>query len=263
MGKVISELESELINLATSVFRARREQNQAEVERLSSPYFLPDPLSRAFPVSLSVSADLQPLVERTMQRMIAEPDLSVLANENGLGPMVLHAGGGIRTSAAGIVTALLSEAFLQMYFLRLPSEEDLFVRRVLENLGELRRAIKGEKVHAHLITGISGIRLANESKVTTPWGFVLPVETTPATEHLFFPFGPPEASCALVGSRLMTVKFDRAPQPQHDFDATEIDTQRVTILFPLAFALALDESTEPTVPIITWSTLLLPFHIGF
>src|SRR5207244_4044194 len=70
----------------------------------------------------------------------------------------------------------------------------------------------------------------------------------------------PTTQCVLVEARPMTVKFSRAESPTETIDPTEVSAEKVHLLLPLACALASPSATDPIAPLITWSTVLLPFN---
>ena len=72
--------------------------------------------------------------------------------------------------------------------------------------------------------------------------------------------GEPSTDCVLVDERLVSVAFDRAPEPRHDFDRSEVSSERARTLFPLACVLASEDARGPVAPLVTWSTILFPFQ---
>ena len=133
-----------LESLAASVFRARatarRDDPWSQVSWNSDP--LLQEAHNATSFTLARHADISSVVER----VFAHPDLIGLAHRDSeMDPMVLHAGGGSRQAPPALVAGLLSSAFLQMLYLRLPADEDTFILTVLEGFEELRRAARGER----------------------------------------------------------------------------------------------------------------------
>jgi hypothetical protein len=176
--------------------------------------------------------------------------------------MLIHPGGGFRTSPEGLIAGLLGAAFLQIFYLRLPSNEGTYVRAVLENFEELRRASRKEPVRANILVGFSGVTLPLNSQIATPWGIVRPAPVVDQHDG-YIDLWRQQTSCILAEPKLLRVRFDRAPSPENDFDPLEVAAQRGQGLFPLACALASEETASPAVPLVTWSTTLLPFQQGF
>jgi hypothetical protein len=249
-----------LTALAVSVFRTRADPSELTGAWFNSLLSYDAVLHEAQRMSFLLP-DRYPAIEDVIRLALSQPELSVLAPREGeLDPMLMHPGGGSRMSAKILFTSLLSSAFLQMYFLRLPQDEGTFVRIVLEGFEELRRAARGERIRAHAVTGIARITLPEGAQVLTPWGVIRPAQPIPAGQ--FFPlFAQPRTTCILAEPRLLPVRFDRAPSPQ-PFDPSETTPMRSRVLFPLSCALASKETAKPVVPLLTWSTLLVPFQVG-
>lgn len=256
-----------LTELAVSVFRGRADANNVADAWFDTVLISDAVLREAQRESLRLLGR-QPPVNDVVTLAFSEPELAGLATRAGEpDPMLLHPGGGSRMSPTYFVIGLLSSAFLEMYFLRLPTDEGTFVRAVLEGFEELRRAARGERIRAHAITGIARATLPEGTQVSTPWGVVRPAPPSPSvpTQTVFPSMRQPRTTCVLAEPRLLPVRFDRAPSPQQSFDPSEAAAalNRPTVLFPLACALASKETAKPVVPLLTWSVLLLPFQIGF
>lgn len=257
----MADILTTLTAFAVSVFRERTDASELAAapfaSLLSSDAVLQEGQRESF-----LLPTRHPAIDDLVHLAFAEPDLAVLAPKEGeLDPMLMYSGGGARMSTTDLITGLLSSALQKMYFLRLPKDEGTFVRTVLEGFEELRRAARGERIRAHSLIGIGRIILLEGTQVSTPWGVVRPAPPVNA-EQLLPPFGQPQTRCILAESRLLPVRFDRAPSPQR-FDPSEAIQTPSRILFPLSCALASKESSKPVVPLLTWSTLLLPFQAGF
>jgi hypothetical protein len=177
-----------------------------------------------------------------------------------LDPMVIHPGGGIRMPPAAMILGLFSSAFFEMYCLRLPDQESTFVRTVLDNFEELRRAARGERVRAYSFTGIALVTMPDGTQVSTPWGTLRPA---PVAQDLnIFLLSRPGTKCILAEEKLIPVRFDRAAEPKPSFDASDLTPSRSGALLPLACALARNGSEPLAVPLPTWSTLFVPFQAG-
>jgi hypothetical protein len=255
------DLVTALSSLAVSVFRERSDPDYVrEMDEWTGLLGTADPVLRDLQREQTVLSHRHPALGRVVDQIFSAPELAQFVSKEGeLDPLLLHAGGGSRVSAISLITGLLSSAFLQAYCLRLPRDESTYARTVLAGFEELRRAAIGEQVRAHLILGIAGVSLSEGRQVSTPWGVMRPAP--PSRFGGRFRFGlRTETSCLLVEPRLVSVKFDRAESPQASFDASEVAADRSYILFPLACSLASSDTMNPSAPLITWQTLLLPFQ---
>ena len=209
----------------------------------------------------SLPLDFRGTVEKALDDILVEQEvIEALRPAGGLSPMVLSVGGGMRLDAAGVISGLFTSAAVQIYCLRLRHDEPTFVRTVLDNFEELRRAVRGEKVRALAVAGIAGVALPEGVEAKTPWGILRPAPETP--RDLSFLFRRPKTTCILTDVRLVTVKLDSAPQPQHEFDQSEMSSPKAGLLLSLACALASSDTSNPAGPIVTWRTLVLPFQSG-
>ncbi len=251
-----------LTALAVSAFRDRNNSKQNEFARWLESSFIGDPVFQDAQVVALVIASQDAMVGGAVKEVFAEPDLVDLGHKDGeLDPMYLTPGGGGRMAPELVISGLLTSAFLRIHYLRLPFDEGTFARSVLEGFGELRRAARGEPIRAHKIFGITGVTLPEGMQVSTPWGVMRPA-LLPAARHELHMWQHP-TTCLLAEPRLLPVKIDRAAQPQADFESAQLSEERSRILFPLSCALASDNASDPNVPLITWSTLVLPFQSGF
>lgn len=196
----------------------------------------------------------------------AEPEFEALAYREGEhDPMVVHAGGGFRTSLQGLIGSLFASANIQTYFLGRANTESNFLRLVLEGFEELRRAVRGEKVRSIQITGYARIKLAKGAKIQTPWGHLYPAPEVRPEAMVFRP-GASETSCILVEEILSEVRFDRSPNPPlltEELTRLQRASLNASVLLPLSCALASNDTKSPAGPVSTWTTLLLPFQSGF
>ncbi len=173
---------------------------------------------------------------RLAEAAAAEPELGVLASrEDEIPPMLLHPGGGIRMSLTAIIGSLFAVPRVYMYCLRLPDDETTYVQLVLEGFQELRRAARGERVRAYVLTGFGLTTLAEGKEITTPWGTLRPA---PASNSRGFFDERPRTTFILAEQRRVPVKFDKAPEPRVSWDPSDVPTDRAGELVPLAFALA-------------------------
>lgn len=251
-----------LTSLAVSVFRERENASRVVPDWFGGLMY-PDPVLREAQRASFLLPDHHQATTQLMELVFAEPDFASIAPRPGdLDPMVLHPGGGYRMSSAGLVTSLLSSALQQMFYLRLPIEEGTFVRTVLEGFEEFRRAVRGERVRAYVITGLARISLPEGMQISTPWGVIRPAPPVSSGQP-FLEVGRLRSSCILAEPRLIPVKFDRAPSPEQSFDPADNAPSRSGYLLPLACALASSDTSNPVAPVVAWSTLLLPFQGGF
>lgn len=253
----MAEILTSLTEMAVAVFREKKAGGQKPPQ-----WFDPirsDPVLDAAQRAASINVIERSDFREVMKAIFAEEDFAALRpQEGGLDPMLLHPGGGVRMTSDSIVAGIFSAAFLQMYFLRLSYEEGTYVRSVLENFDELRRALRGERVRAYLITGLAQVTLPEAKQIATPWGNIRPVAPG---ELPYIEIGKAPTSCILAEQRLFPVVFDRAPSPERKFDP--LDARPNHGLLPLACALASADPRKPAVPLITFSTFLLPFQGSF
>lgn len=252
----MNDVLTKITSLAVSVFRQwNTEQQHYDL------FIMEDGVLREMQ-RLSFLGHSRNAAAEAVPNILTEPDFSaILATDGDLTPMVLTAGGGSRMSPADILNGLLTSAAVQIYLLRLANDEATFVRAVLDNFEELRRAVRGEKARAYYVTGIAGITLSEGKHVTTPWGVLRPAPQ--AQDNHAFMFHRPKTTCTLIEQKLVSVKFDLAREPKHSFDKDEQRSPKANLLFPLACALSSNDTDNPAGPIETWSTLLLPFQAGF
>lgn len=257
----MADIVTALTDLAVSVFRSK-----ADDKSLAATYNLITPdsvLQEAYRLSFML---LHLVPSDTVTTLFFEGELSSLGHHEGeLDPMFLHPGGGRRMRPIDFILGLLSSAFLQIYFLRLPADEGVFVRKVLEGHDQLCRAVRGEPVLAHRVTGIAGVTLPEGTQVKTPWGVLRPAPPVSSNQWVppVSPMGSPDVTCTFAEQLFLSVKFDRASNPPPTFSESDMPLNRSRILFPLACALASTDSKNLSVPLITWSTTLLPFSYVF
>lgn len=243
--------------LAVSVFRQRDAVGQRY-----DPFFIDEAILQEMRNLSSISESSREEIAEALPNILTESEFSsILTIEGQLNPMLLTAGGGMRMGAVDLLTSLFSSATIQNYLLRLPNDEATFVRAVLDNFEELRRAVRGEKVRAYSVAGVAGVSLLEGKQVTTPWGVLRPAHEV-RDNHAFM-FARPKTTCTLMEERLVPVKFDRAPNPKHKFDQEKQRSSMAKLLFPLACTLSSKDTENPAGLIWTWSTFLLPFQGGF
>jgi len=168
------EVLTALTDAAVSVFRER-----------TSPDYRLEPLYRLLvPLDDTVLQEAQetsmlipsqhPAIAEITDEVLSGELASIASREGELDPMLLHPGGGVRLSPDSLVAGLFSAAFQLIFYLRLPRDEGMYVRTVLEGYDELRRAVRGDQIRAHLITGVAGVTLPEGVSVVMPWGTLRP-----------------------------------------------------------------------------------------
>jgi hypothetical protein len=173
------------------------------------------------------------------------------------------ASGGSRVGFAGILTALLTNAAKQLFIQGIELTDSTFVRSVLENYEELKRAVRGEKIRCYAVRGLAGLSLHHDIQLTTPWGTIRAIEVEPSTQA-FLAQPQPTTSALLVTPQLERLFISRENEPQFpglDESATE-SIQRTQTLTPLLFALSSLDSESVTAPVITFQTMIMPISTG-
>ena len=215
---------------------------------------------------------------RAVEVLSDEPDLAPLISVEGRrDPMIHHPGGGCAQPFSSLVGSLLISASDQMYVLGLEQSKSSFVRLVLENYEQLRRAARGEQVRAYHVTGFSGISLPEGSHVQTPWGVLRPV---PAPLATLISVGPGPATTSILATlRLTPIVISQETDPQFfpHIEQWTSQIERMRQLLPLACALAtIDRERRPgenirlsfldrsrrCAPIVTFESFILPLSSG-
>jgi hypothetical protein len=255
---VLTLLTSEAVTIFRSLSTITTQQNPFANVFLASDAVMNEAQGLVNPLQLDT-----PGMQQLVDRIFSDPDFDILAPKDGeLDPMILYPGGGMRGPVNGLIMGIFHSALLQIYYLRQPNNESTFVRNAIDGFEELRRAVRGERVRCYLITGIGRISLPEGCCVTTPWGQIKPISAKTQTPWLF-PFMQPQTTCILAEPKLWPVIFDRSPEVHHTFDSADQAVSSSHNLFPLACALASQDSENPVVPLVTWTTALLPFMGSF
>lgn len=248
---------------ASAVFRASAISQPMGIGAGIEAMMYSDPvLAKASTAANRFSRDL-PELQDLAEKILADEEFNLIAPRNGeLDPMIFHPGGGIRAPGREIILSLFSTAFRQMFFLGLPDEESVYIRTVLEGFEELRKAVRGEPVRCYEVKGLAQIKVQANSQLNTPWGTIRPA---PAVEgHFVFPrVGQPNTQALLIEPKLVPLVFDRSPNPDVKFQPPNEHDLRSSYLLPLSCALASRDPMNPVVPVITWSTFLVPFQGSF
>lgn len=255
-----SDILTSLTAFTVSLYR-----NPPEPDRSLRDFYdrmwMPDEVLRAAQRATPLMLDSAPGFADLVDLVFAEPEFDTLAKRAGeLDPMLFVGGSGTRMAPESLLAGLFAAATLQMYLLDQPRDEGTFVRTVLENFDELRRAARGEKIRAHVLTGLSGLTLTAGIQINTPWGTL---RSSPKMDNPLRAWGErPQTTAILAESKLLTVIVDRAASPQVEPRQQEVSTDRASVLLPLACALASKDRQKPSAPLVTWNTVLLPFSSG-
>jgi hypothetical protein len=122
-------------------------------------------LQEAYKISYLILPHLYEKNEFT-DLVIADPEFSIIASHEGqLDPMLLTPSGGGRIQIEALLGSLFSAAYLKIFLLGLQNNESTFVRTVIEGFEELRCAIRGERIRAYTVTGISRVALPEGAQI--------------------------------------------------------------------------------------------------
>jgi hypothetical protein len=194
--------------------------------------------------------------------LLKDPDLApLLPLEGKPDPMVSSPlVGGSRQNFDELISSLFSGAAKLLFVQGAVRTESAFVRTVLENYEELKRAARGEQVRAYFVRGLAGIKLAPAVQVTTPWGVVKAFEPKQPAIPQFGRLFTPQSTALLVSQELVPISVTRENSPAPVFpDQKKLeDILRIRTLTPLLFALtSVDE--EPRAPVFIFETAIVPF----
>jgi hypothetical protein len=173
------------------------------------------------------------------------------------------ASGGSRVSFEGIVTSLLTNAAKQLFVQGIERTESAFVRGVLENYEELRRAARGEQVRRYVVRGLAGLSLDRDARIATPWGSIRAIQVDPSAQALMAQ-PRPQTSALLVTPQLVQLAISRENEPEPpDVDPSAFENiHKTETLTPLLFALSSLENETLAAPVITFQTTILPISGG-
>ena len=252
-----------ITEVASAAFRASSNNQLFGIGSGLDLMMYSDPvLAKASAAAYRFSRELPQLQDLTKTILDDEEFRLISPREGELDPMILHPGGGIRAPGSEIIYSLFSTAFRHMFFWGLPDEESVYIRTVLEGFEELRKALRGEPVRSYEINGLANIRVPTNSQLNTPWGTIKPAPSV--DPHFFFPrIGQPSTQALLIEPKLVPLVFDRSPSPDVQFQPPSEHDLRSSYLLPLSCALASRDPMNPVVPVITWSTFVVPFQGSF
>lgn len=232
------------------------------------PIFMPsgdavlDMLTQFADMSATSTSEFQSVISG----LGSDPEFTSLAHtEAELDPMFMFSsGGGSRQSFDLLIASLLSSAWRQLLALEAAPTEEAFVRAVISNYEELRRALRGEQVRTYNLIGFAGVQLPQDAQLALPWGVMR--NAPEAKTQMPWPYRYPklQTSLLLMNPRLTSVSISRASQPESTPPTQdELDEQRkMHTLIPLAFALTTVHEEIPRAPIWTFELTLQPFTSG-
>lgn len=200
-------------------------------------------------------ADCWDKLNRTVSVLSKVPDLSIFQPSSGrFDPALVYPGGNMRQPFSAFVVSMLVSAAQRFYFLRKESTQASFVRAVIENYEDLLCQGRGEPIRAYDLVGYTGLDLAPDSLVTTPWG-----ELKAAPSNFRVGIGFNVTTAILVAPRLVTLTVSRDEYPAQLKGDEWVDPriEGAQRLLPMAFALAASRN-PPCAPMVTFETVLLP-----
>src|SRR3989339_2084743 len=105
-----TDILTTLTSLAVSVFRERATVGFVK-PGLELFWMISDPVLQEAEITGILSPDQHSAISEVIDLVFSEPDLASLHHrDNEIGPMVMHASGGVRASANALVTGLFSAA---------------------------------------------------------------------------------------------------------------------------------------------------------
>jgi hypothetical protein len=213
-----------------------------------------------------IELEKDPLFTAAKTELEKDADLAtLLPKKNQLDPMLSSdLAGGSRQDFNGVVTSLFNGAAKQIFVQASERSESVFVRAVLENYEELKRAVKGEQVRAYSVRGLAGITFEDDVQISTPWGVIRGSNSaSPMLVPRFFSQPRVQTSALLITPQLVQVSISRenSPEPPKLDQKVVDEAQKIRTLTPLLFALS-SPASNPAAPILTFETNILPFMSG-
>jgi hypothetical protein len=169
---VLSPVEA-LTQLAQAAY-ARSDTESAHVKWAGQLGVIKDP-DRWQVMALAARDCFLPL-RQAVAVLSSNPDLAVFRPlpNTPVSPAIVYPGGSIGKPFSEVIVSLLVSAAQRYYFLREPINPEGFVTTVLENYQQLLRLGRGQPVEAYVLVGFTGITLAEDAQVETPWGVLRP-----------------------------------------------------------------------------------------
>jgi Apea-like HEPN len=200
-------------------------------------------------------ADCWGKLNRAVEVLSEVPDLSIFQPLGGqFDPALVYPGGSTRQPFSQFVASLLVSAAQRFYFLRQESTPASFVREVIENYDDLLHQGRGEPIRAYDLVGYTGIELAPNSQVTTPWGVL---KAAPSNFRVGIGFNATTAILAAPCTMTLTVSRDEFPAQLPTGEPVTPNIEGTRRLLPMAFALASSQN-PPCAPMVTFEAALLP-----
>ncbi len=255
---MINNSINHLDSVSKAVFQTFKDQ-----QNQNSPLFGDNVLNKIQGVYLSLLQSASNFKD-AVQHVFPEPEFTpTLPQENDRMPMLLTVHGGSRILPEFILSGMLGSARVQMLLFNLPNQESTFVDLVRENHRQLQKAIAGEKVKAYHVVGIAGISLSAGVRASTPWGILQAAPKIQSGPDPIMLETSPQTECMLIEEKMLTVRFDFAAQPEHEFDReAEYRDPNADFLFILSCVLSSDHTEGSGGPVETWLVPVLPFHYG-
>lgn len=255
-----SDSKAAVADLARLAFRL-----DAQVPRVSGMPISPvsDPLELVMGASVSPQLYGTPEHSNVVAALERDPELALLHTREGEHePFFLFEGGGSRSGLAQLSLGMLDAARRQQLLAGGPDTEDGFVGSVIQNLDELKRVTRGDRVRVTRVFGLVGVSLPAGTSLPLPWGTLSP---TPPVVDQHAPAWSHQPSTAMITSRYMAaVQVTRDPSPDPLAFGTDqfSGEMRLAKLVPLAFALATANDT-PCAPLVGFRSTLSPFLSGY
>jgi hypothetical protein len=185
-------------------------------------------------------ADCSYELNHAILALSAVPDLSIfLPGTGAYDPALVYPGGSMRQPFSQFVTTLLVSAAQRLYFLRQESTEALFTEAVIENYEDLLNQGRGDPIRAYELIGFTGVELAPDVQVDTPWGIL---RTAPANFRVGLPFNPTKAILAAPCTMALGVSREEYPTQLATERLANPNVDDASRLLPLAFALASEQN---------------------
>jgi hypothetical protein len=195
-------------------------------------------------------------LSQAVSALSREPDLSVFLPVAGqFNPAIVYPGGSISQPFSEVVVSLLASAAQRHYYLRQEHNLESFTRAVMENYHQLGRLALGEAIGVYVLIGYTGIIMAENAQVETPWGVL-----KAAPPNFRVSLGPNASTAILaVPCTVDVISVGRELYPAQ-LQPEAVYTPYVELarqIVPMAFALATSEHAR-CAPMVTFNAALLP-----
>lgn len=184
-----------------------------------------------------------------------EPDLSIFQPISGQANLsIVYPGGSTGLPFSELIVALLTSAAQQHYYLRQELTSESFLSTVLKNYQQMMRLAHGEKVKGFILVGFTGVTLAEDVSVKTPWGFLKPA---PRNFRVGLGFNMSSAILAVRSDFELAVSHEQFPRQITHRRGLPPRVDLARQMVPIAFALATEQHARCT-PMVTFYAELLP-----